>query len=78
MKKGRESDVMAKQDHLTLLRRKYRDGIHMPRILQSAMELRCPLVEVNLQALKAKPQRSSQDITTCEGSLLRAQTIVEL
>ena len=33
MKKGRESDVMAKQDHL----RKYRDGIHMPRILQSTV-----------------------------------------
>jgi len=32
MKKGRESDVMAKQDL-----RKYRDGIHMPRILQSTV-----------------------------------------
>jgi len=42
------------------------------------MELRCPLVEVNRQARQAKPQRSSQDITTGEGSLLRAQTIVEL
>ncbi len=48
----------------------------MPRILQSAMELRCPLVEVNWQARKAKPQRSSQHIPTCEGSLLRHNRVI--